>query len=75
MDKSWDKFEPAPLEFFHGALMDEFHILRIQKGDNEHKTLTINGSEFGNLIAKVKLMTYEKYSKQNLGKPIPKTEM
>lgn len=64
MSYGWENHEPAPLEFFHGRLFNAFHELRLQKGDNDDKTLTLNGIEFTNLIAKAKKETYAKYPKQ-----------
>jgi hypothetical protein len=75
MGYGWENHEPAPLEFFHGKLMDAFHELRLQKGDNPEKTLTIGGIEFGNMIAKIKMETYKKYPKQVSEKAILKSEI
>lgn len=75
MSEGWENHEPAPLEFFHGKLMDTFHELRLKKGDNPDKTLTLDGIEFGNLIAKIKMETYKKYPKQVSQKAIPKAEI
>jgi hypothetical protein len=75
MSTGWENHKPAPLEYFHGELMKAFHELRLAKGDNPGKTLTIIGSEFGNLIAKVKMETYNKYPKQVSQKAIPKNEL
>jgi hypothetical protein len=75
MAYGWENHEPAPLEFFHGKLMDSFHELRLQKGDNLDKTLTLDGIEFGNMIAKIKKETYRKYPKQVSELAIPKSEI
>ena len=75
MSQGWDNHEPAPLEFFHGKLMDAFHKLRLAKGDNPQKTLTLTGSELNNLIAQVKVETYRKYPKQVSPNAIPKSEI
>jgi hypothetical protein len=75
MSEGWENHEPAPLEFFHGKLMDAFHELRLKKGDNPDKTLTLGGIEFGNMIAKIKMETYGKYPKQVSRKSIPKSEI
>jgi hypothetical protein len=75
MSYGWEDHEPAPLEFFHGKLIDAFHELRLQKGDNPDKTLTIGGIEFGKMIAKIKMETYRKYPKQVSEKAIPKSEI
>jgi len=75
MSYGWENHEPAPLEFFHGKLIDAFHELRLQKGDNPEKTLTLGGIEFGNMIAKIKMETYAKYPNQVSSKAIPKAEI
>ena len=75
MSYGWENHEPAPLEFFHGQLFDAFHQLRQQKGDNPEKTLTLNGIEFTNLIAKAKMATYAKYPKQISDKAVLKTDL
>ena len=75
MSYGWENFEPAPLEYFHGRLFDAFHELRLQKGDNANKTLTLNGIEMNNMIAKAKMDTYRKYPKQVSEKAIPKNEI
>lgn len=53
--------------------MDLFHEYRLS--NTSGTCVEINGSIFGNLIAKAKTLTYEKYKNQNLKKPIPKSEM
>lgn len=75
MSEGWENHEPAPLEFFHGKLMDAFHELRLKKGDNPDKTLTLGGIEFGNMIAKIKMEVYAKYPKQVSREAILKTEL
>lgn len=75
MSEGWENHEPAPLEFFHGKLMDAFHELRLKKGDNPDKTLTIGGIEFGNMIAKIKMEVYAKYPKQVSREAILKTDL
>lgn len=75
MSEGWENHEPAPLEFFHGKLMDAFHELRLKKGDNPDKTLTLGGIEFGNMIAKIKMETYSKYPKQVNREAISKTDL
>lgn len=73
MSKGWENVYPAPIEFFHAKLLDLFHEWRRSK--TEDTTISINGTELNNLIAKAKIETYAKYSKQNLQEPIPKSEM
>ena len=75
MSTGWENHEPAPLEYFHGKLMDAFHELRMEKGDNPELTLTLNGSEMNNLIAKIKVDTYKKYPKQVSSNAILKTDL
>lgn len=75
MSEGWENHEPAPLEFFHGKLMDAFHELRLKKGDNPDKTLTLGGIEFGKMIAKIKMETYAKYPKQVSREAILKTDL
>jgi len=74
MDNSWDNFEPAPLEFFHGRLLHYFHEYREKEGENA-RWVPISGSELNCIIAKAKLDTYAKYPKHVSNKAIPKTEM
>jgi hypothetical protein len=57
------------------ALFDAFHELRLQKGDNQEKTLTLNGIEMNNLIAKAKKDTYKKYPKQVSQEAILKSDL
>jgi hypothetical protein len=75
MSEGWENHEPAPLEYFHGKLMDAFHELRLKKGDNPEKTLTLGGIEFGNMIAKIKMEVYKKYPKQVSSNAILKSEI
>jgi hypothetical protein len=75
MSTGWENHEPAPLEYFHGKLMDAFHELRNKKGDNPAKTLTLDGSEMNNLIAKIKVESYKKYPKQVSSVAILKTDI
>jgi hypothetical protein len=75
MSEGWENHEPAPLEYFHGKLMDAFHELRLKKGDNPEKTLTLGGIEFGNMIDKIKMEVYKKYPKQVSSNAILKSEI
>lgn len=75
MSSGWENHEPAPLEYFHGKLMDAFHQLRLQKGDNPERTLTLGGSEMNNLIAKIKVETYSKYPNAISQKAIQKDKV
>jgi len=73
MSQGWENYEPAPIEFLHGRLMDLFHEWRRTKTDNT--TVEIDGMAFNNIIAKAKTETYVKYPKQKLKEAILKTEM
>jgi len=75
MSQGWENHEPAPLEYFHGKLMDAFHELRGKKSDNSELTLTLDGIEMNNLIAKIKVETYRKYPKQVSSSAILKTDI
>jgi hypothetical protein len=73
MNNEWKDLEPAPLEFFHGLLMDEFHKWR--RTQTEEATVQFNGMILGNLIAKCKLATYEKYKNLHLEKAVEKSRL
>ena len=73
MSTGWENYEPAPIEFLHGRIMDLFHEWRESKTENT--SVEIDGSDLSKIIAKAKLETYAKYSKQKLDKPILKTEI
>lgn len=73
MSQGWENYEPAPIEFLHGRLMDLFHEWRKTKTDNT--TVEIDGMAFNNIIAKAKTETYAKYPKQKLKEAILKTEI
>ena len=68
MDNSWDKFESAPLEFFHSELMKLFHEYRKEQYNND-LTVPIDGMQLSNLIAKAKKITYEKYPGEEKARP------
>lgn len=53
-----ENFKPSEIEEFHAKLMNLFHVVRLQKGDNPDKTLTLDGNEFSNIIALAKKMSY-----------------
>ena len=53
-------FIPAPIEFFHESLMEEFHKLRHKK--ERGTELLMDGQEFNNLIAISKMKTIRTYS-------------
>ncbi len=61
MSKRWQNHEPAPLEFFHGRLMDLFHEYR--KKYELPTTFKIDGGIYNNFIAQAKTETYAKYPK------------
>lgn len=73
MDNSWENFEPAPIEFMHARMMEMFHDWRRER--TSETTVMMNGSDFGNIIAKAKMQTYEKYKALDLGKAILKSEL
>lgn len=74
MSYGWDDYEPAPLEFFHGRLMDLFHEFRKDKVGTS-TCVVIDGIDIGNLIARAKIETYKKYSKHLRQDAIKKTDM
>ena len=73
MSQGWDDHEPAPCEFFHGRIMDEFHKWR--KEHTDEGVVPMDGITLNNIIARAKTLTYEKYPKQNLKQAILKTDM
>jgi len=73
MSQGWENNEPAPIEFLHGRLLDLFHQFRRSKTDDTKVEIT--GTDLNNLIAQAKKDTFDKYQKQNLQMPIPKSEM
>jgi len=77
MSQGWENHEPAPMEFFHGHLMELFHEWRKQQPSNNEKNsvVEIDGGQLNNLIAKAKIKTYDKYPKQNLREAILKSEI
>jgi hypothetical protein len=75
MSYGWENHEPAPLEYFHGKLMDYFHELRCSKVDQHERYVSVDGIEINNIIAKAKIETYKKYPKQVSNNPILKSEL
>lgn len=73
MSTVWENYEPSPIEYFHGELMDLFHEFRKTKTDKF--TVEINGNELNDIIAKAKKKTYAKYEKLNLRNAILKTDL
>lgn len=73
MSKEWENVEPAPIEYFHGRLMQLFHEFRLSKTTSV--SVEIGGLEMNNLIAKAKMETYEKYDNLNLKRVIHKEEL
>lgn len=69
MSYGWENNEPAPMEYFHGKLMDLFHEWR------KFNHGSISGIDFNNLIVKAKVDTYVKYPKQVNADAIHKDEM
>lgn len=72
MSTGWEKYEPSPIEFFHGELMNEFHEYR--RGITNNVSIKINGNDLNNIIAKAKRTTYEKYRVFGLDKAILKSK-
>ena len=73
MSTGWENYEPSPIEFMHGRLMDEFHDWRKQKTNDT--VVEIDGIEFNNIIVAAKLATYEKYEALKLDKSILKSDL
>jgi len=73
MSAGWEKYEPSPIEFMHGLLMDKFHEFR--KSKTENFSVEINGNDLTNIIASVKNETYEKYKALKLHEPVLKTAL
>lgn len=73
MNDSWKDYEPSPIEFMHGKLMDEFHKWRKERTWSIE--VEINGSEFAKIVVAAKLATCEKYKKLGLDKPVLKSEL
>ena len=71
MDNSWDNYEPSPIEFMHGRLMDEFHKWRKQITDDT--VIEIDGIQFSNIVVSAKKATYEKYASLGLDKAVLKS--
>ena len=76
MSQGWENHEAAPLEFFHGELMDQFHAYRKKKVGEATIELPLTGTELNNLIAKAKTSTYKKYPDHIISnEAIPKDKM
>lgn len=75
MDNSWDNHEPAPLEYFHGLMMDLFHEYRRAKVGQDNVVVEMTGIDLGNIIARAKMLTYQKYPKHITQDAIPKSEI
>ena len=73
MSSGWENHEPAPMEFFHGRLMDLFHEFRLSKTTDIK--IEMDGSDFNKIVVKAKCETYAKYPKQKLQEAILKTDM
>lgn len=73
MDNSWEKYEPSPIEFMHGMLMNEFHKWRKER--TNEITILIDGNEFNKIVVAAKLATYKKYKTLGLDKAILKSEL
>lgn len=75
MSTGWDKYEPAPLEFLHGRVMNLFHEWRKENFQDGQITVPISGQVLSRIIGQAKVETYKKYPKQNLSEAILKTDM
>ena len=73
MDGQFEIYEPAPIEYFHGKLMDYFHEWRISQTKDLH--LPIDGIKFNNIIAKAKTDTYKKYQKLGIDQFVLKSKL
>lgn len=71
--KSWEGYEPAPIEYLHSRMHELFHEFR--NGKTNGKDVLIDGIQFNKIIAKAKTDTYEKYKKLDLKRTIRKTEL
>lgn len=74
MSTGWENHEPAPLEFFHGKLMDVFHATR-KSFYGDKISISIDGTIFNKMIAEAKRQTYEKYKNLDLDKPVLKSDL
>lgn len=62
MEQGWKDKKPAPLEYFHGELMEIFHAYRKSKtGDPGDEYVEINGKTLNSIIAQAKVLTYSEY--------------
>jgi hypothetical protein len=68
MDNSWDNYDPAPIEFLHGELMNLFHQHR-NEAHAGRLTIPMDGITLGNLIALAKKTTYAKYPGEEKARP------
>ena len=63
MSSGWDKYDPAPIEVFHGEALEEFHS-GAQFPSNEivyEGIRFINGIEFNRLLARFKTKIMNEY--------------
>lgn len=72
MEKN-NSHEPSPIEFMHGSILKNFHLLRKRKGGSLNTS--INSSELNQIIVSSKMETYNKYQKLNLDKPVEKNKL
>ena len=71
----WEKHEPAPIEFLHQEIHNEFHKVRISKVGEKETKVELDGRDIAKIVAAAKKTTYEKYAKLNLKQPILKTDL
>lgn len=60
MSKGWENVKPAPTEVLHSEIMKEFHEHRKQINP-EDTTVSINGIDLGNIIARAKKRLYREH--------------
>jgi hypothetical protein len=75
MATGWENYESAPLEYFHGTLMELFHRFRIKQNRADEECV-IGGIELNDIIAEAKSKTYNKYPEKIISQdPIKKEDM
>ena len=71
MKQSWEDFEPSPIEFMHGQLLNEFHKWR--ESVTKNTAVLIDGTFFNQIVVSAKVATYEKYKTLGLDKAVLKS--
>lgn len=59
MSNSWDDYDPAPIEVFHGEAMKKFHEIREAKGRSPDQGL--NGIDVNSILAEFKVKIMKQY--------------